>query len=340
MKRKEFIQEGPEISTSSGSTDRTSASRDSDQRKKQGEVPQIEPTPWGYDTNYAQVRIERRVMGKPHKGKVLMAIQEHSDDVPLSCAGLVAKLLDEGYTGYLCSVTDDALGEGTYEQNRIDNQAIADCLGLKASFELLMPHHQLHSVGIQDLIGRLIFLFRACKVDTIIARDPWGHYEENPDHYTSGRAVEAARWLAGNRDYNEHFAAGITPHAPNERYYYSRAKQTNNLIVDISDYIDKKVEVNLINVAKGPAGNRGVLLRDRLAKQGKRLPLLDGDDNTANFNYNKTFGHEGAKRVGAKYGFAYAEAFHYMSGTPWVIGADERVSGAVQEYIDKNAVSL
>jgi hypothetical protein len=117
--------------------------------------------PHGYDVDFSEVMIERPVPGKPHAGKVLLAVQPHSDDIPLSAGGLVAKLMDEGYTGYLCSVTDDARGEGKYEQNRIDNQKIADFYGMKGSFELLMPHHQLDSIGIQDLKQRFIFLIGA-----------------------------------------------------------------------------------------------------------------------------------------------------------------------------------
>lgn len=347
MKRKEFVQKSLATSAVIGSSIFVSASNDEDQKIVQKNAQKVVPdnrTPWGYDTNYSEVRIERSVPGKPHKGKTLMAIQPHSDDIPLSAGGLVAKLLDEGYEGYLCSVTDDARGEGDYKQNRIDNQNIADFYGMKGSFELLMPHHQLGSIGIQDLIQRFIFLFRAFKIDTIICIDPWGHYEENPDHYITGRAVEAARWTAGNLDYNEHFAAGIGPYAPNERYYYSRANQTDNLIVDISNYIDKKVGVNLLNIAKGPfaGGDKGVKLRERLAKESKRLAILDGDDRTANFNYYKTFSFSGDKRLGEKYGLQYAEGFHYMSGTPWVLGptATERVSPQVEEYIKNNSLSL
>ena len=45
--------------------------------------------------------IERSVPGKPHTGKVLAAIQPHSDDIPIFAAGTVAKLLEEGYSGHL-----------------------------------------------------------------------------------------------------------------------------------------------------------------------------------------------------------------------------------------------
>ena len=193
MKRKEFLQTGLATgalmgtSTFASAYDQVETNDLNDQRKK---------VPWGYHVEYEEVRIEKPREGKPHKGKVLMAIQPHSDDIPLSAGGLVAKLMDEGYTGYLCSVSDDARGAGSYEQNRKDNLRIAEFYGMKDSFELLMPHHQMGSIGIQDLIQRFIFLFRAMRVDTIVCMDPWGHYEENPDHYVTGRAVEAARWIA------------------------------------------------------------------------------------------------------------------------------------------------
>src|SRR5256885_1839516 len=51
--------------------------------------------------------IERAVSGQPHRGKVLLAIQAHSDDIPLLAAGTVAKLVEEGYTGYLVRGTND-----------------------------------------------------------------------------------------------------------------------------------------------------------------------------------------------------------------------------------------
>ena len=269
MKRKEFLQKGLVTGAFIKASTLVSAS-DVGHRFSASDHASLNDkdklTPWGYDVEYDEVKIERPVPGKPHKGKVLLAVQPHSDDVPLAAGGLVAKLMDEGYTGYLCSVTDDARGTGEYTQNRIDVQNIADFYGMKGCFQFLMPHHQMDSIGIQDLKQRFIFLIRFLKVDTIVCMDPWGHYEENPDHYVTGRAVEAARWIAGNNDYPEHFAAGIGPYTPKERYYYSRAKQTNNLIVDIGDYIDKKIEVNMLNIAKGPAGNNGVLLKQKLLK--------------------------------------------------------------------------
>ena len=69
--------------------------------------------------------IERPVNGKPHQGKVLAAIQPHSDDIPIFAAGTVAKLIDEGYRGYLIQMTnDDHAGAGaTAEQFRTEDAA-------------------------------------------------------------------------------------------------------------------------------------------------------------------------------------------------------------------------
>src|SRR5438105_3912230 len=58
-----------------------------------------------------EVFLERPAEGTPHKGKVLLAVQAHSDDIPLMAAGTVAKLVKEGYTGYLLRATNDDMGD-------------------------------------------------------------------------------------------------------------------------------------------------------------------------------------------------------------------------------------
>ena len=158
--------------------------------------------------------IERDTPGQPHQGKVLAAIQPHSDDIPIFAASSVAKLIREGYTGYLIRTTnDDHAGPGTVGDtvvaNEIDNGEVAKALGLKKVFNLGYRNHQMEDVDIIELKARLIFLFRVLKVDTVIGYDPWGHYEENPDHYRTAQAVEAACWMAGGeKDYPEQLRAG------------------------------------------------------------------------------------------------------------------------------------
>jgi LmbE family N-acetylglucosaminyl deacetylase len=163
------------------------------------------PSAAGADTGpfaSADVLIERRQPGKPHAGKVLAAIQPHADDIPLFAGGLVLKLIEEGYTGYLIRTTnDDHTGPGTVGEgvlaNERDNTAVAAALGLKKVYDLYYRNHMLDAVSPMELRVRLIFLFRLLAVDTVVCYDPWGHYEENPDHYVTASAVEAACWMSG-----------------------------------------------------------------------------------------------------------------------------------------------
>jgi LmbE family N-acetylglucosaminyl deacetylase len=283
-----------------------------------------------------EVAIERDLPGKPHAGKVLAAIQPHADDIPIFAGGLVAKLISEGYTGYLIRTTiDDAAGPGVGAESVIanyrDNLEVARVLGLKKAYDLNYRNHQMDGVERLEYRARLIFLFRLLGIDTVICYDPWGSYEENPDHYFTAQGVEAACWMAGgDKDYPEHFDAGLKPHSVTTKYYHARGPQLVNRIVDISSVIDTKVAANLANRAQGPAGETGARLRTRLAAEGKRLPMLGDDDVTANREYIKQVVLKKDRELGSKYGLQYAEAYHYI-GPP-------TASAELEELIRMNAV--
>lgn len=291
--------------------------------------------------------IERPVAGRPHAGKVLAAIQPHSDDIPLFAGGTVAKLIHEGYSGCLIRMTNDekaVVGATTGEvvlNNERDNDAVAKALGLTKVFNLNYRNHRMDNESRQEVRGRLIHLFRLLQVDTIVCYDPWGHYEENPDHYVTAQVVESACWMAGSiRDYVEQLEAGLKPHAVREKYYFARGPQLVNRIVDISGSIDQKVESNRVNVTQGPAGENGARLRARLASEKLRLPILGQDDATANRAYIKHIvldldsiaqrGVPSDRELGRRYGLEWAEAFHYVGPA----------ASRLEQFIAKNAVPL
>src|SRR5437867_10858706 len=118
-----------------------------------------------------EVFLERAAEGTPHQGKVLLAVQAHSDDIPLTAAGTVAKLVKEGYTGYLLRATNDDMGDapglGTPGSigdhvlgNERDNAEVARLLGLKKAFDLNYSNHRMADVSQNDLQCRLISLIR------------------------------------------------------------------------------------------------------------------------------------------------------------------------------------
>jgi LmbE family N-acetylglucosaminyl deacetylase len=291
------------------------------------------------------VYFERPLEGQPHKGKVLLAVQAHSDDIPLTASGTVAKLVKEGYSGYLVRATNDDMGDapglGTPGSvgdhvlgNERDNAEVARVLGLKRVFDLNYGNHRMGDVPLNELICRLIFLVRLLKVDTVVCWDPWAHDEENPDHWQIARGIEAACWMAGRpHDYPEQLAVpGITPHAVQDKYYYARRPEITR-IVDVSGVVDQIIDCNRANKAKGPAGSHGSQLRAELARRGRKLPLLGDDDVTADRNYIKQFILTRRRELGQKYGVEYAEAFHY-------VGSRTGRRSAVDEYVDDNAVPI
>ena len=339
MKRREFLEK-----TLAGGAVVRAAATTSDGGRLNEQVPASAPAQMARE---GEIVIERSMPGRPHQGKVLAAIQPHSDDIPLFAGGTVAKLVREGYTGCLIRMTNDekaGRGATTGEiilNNERDNDAVAKALGLEKVFNLNYRNHRMDNESRQEMRGRLIHLFRLLKVDTVVCYDPWGHYEENPDHYVTAQVVESACWMAGSsRDYVEQLAAGLQPHGVSEKYYFARGPQLINRVVDISASIDQKVESNRVNVTQGPAGENGAMLRARLAARKLRLPILGTDDDSANRQYIKQLvldlfsdelrGIPSDKALGLRYGLEWAEAFHHVGPRP----------GTLDGYIAENAVPL
>ena len=294
-----------------------------------------------------EVFIEREMSGKPHKGKVLAAVQAHLDDVPYKCGGTCAKLIREGYTGYLIRTSnDEKAGGGTLGENILSNERehrkMANALGFTDVIDLFYRNHRMDGVSIVELRGRLVLLFRALKVDTVFTFNPWGHGEENPDHWVTGRAVEGACWMAGgNLDYLEHFEAGYIPHTISERYYFvQRPGQPFNRVVDTSAVIEQKIDA-IVECRSQGGGNQGSQLRKRLAREGKRLPFLGNDDRTADREYVRRYLITPYRELGKQYGFEYAEKFFYMNTGSYHVDHNrpERKS-LLEEDIEKHAVKL
>ena len=146
--------------------------------------------PWY--TPVGAVTVEKHTPDKPHQGKVLAAVQAHADDIPLFCAGLVAKLIAEGYTAYLIQTTnDEKCGPGTMGETILQNEREVDVLagelGFKQVIHLGYRNHFLDEAAPTELRARLVFLIRALKIDTITTFSPWGHWEENPITTSPGK---------------------------------------------------------------------------------------------------------------------------------------------------------
>jgi LmbE family N-acetylglucosaminyl deacetylase len=286
-----------------------------------------------------EIVVEKDLPGRPHEGKVFAAVHAHLDDIPYYAGGLCAKLMREGYTGYLIRTSnDEKCGGQSTAQNILSNEQehvrVAQALGFRDVYDFYYQNHEMDGISSLDIRGRLILLFRALKVETVISFNPWGHGEENPDHWVTARAVEEACWMSGMpNDYHEHQEAGIQPHEVLERYYfYGRPGQTYNRVVDIGAHIEKKIDA-IVECRSQGGGNLGSLLRARLAREGKRLALLGNDDRTADREYVRQFLLDDDREYAKPHGLAFAERFYYI---------DQRkpARSKVDEYVEKFAQPL
>ncbi len=290
-------------------------------------------------TERNEVVIERDQPDRPHQGKVFVAVHAHLDDIPIFAAGLCAKLIHEGYTGYLIRTSNDEKrgGQSTAKNilsNEQEHVRMAQAIGFKDVFDFYYQNHEMDGISSLDLRGRMIFILRFVKANTVLSFNPWGHGEENPDHWVTGRAVEEAAWMSGvETDYPEHIEAGFAPCEILERYYFcARAGQPFNRVVDISSHIEKKID-SLVECRSQGGGDLGSKLKTRLASEGKRLPLLGSDDRTADREYVRQFLLDDVRQFGASHGLAFAERFVYLDQRQPAISK-------VDEYVNKFAVPL
>jgi LmbE family N-acetylglucosaminyl deacetylase len=284
----------------------------------------------------SQIVVEKTVSGQPHKGKVFVAVHAHLDDVPHLGSGLCAKLIAEGYTGYLVRTTNDEhSGGGTNARNILsseqEHEKMAAALGFKDVFELYYRNDRLEEISKADLRGRLMMIYRTVKADTVISFHP-DATGQHADHQITGRAAADAASLCSNATENwEHIEAGFAARPIGERYYFSiSADAPFNRVVDIGPHIEKKIDAIAECRSRG-GGNLGSQLRAQLSQQGKHLPLLGSDDRTADREYIRHFLLDPYRDFAKPHNLQFAERFYYIDERP-----PSRTK--VDEYVAQNAV--
>jgi len=195
-------------------------------------------------------------------------------------------------------------------------------------FDLSYRNHRMDDLARTEIRARLIFLFRLLRIDTVFSYDPWGHYEENPDHYVTAQAVEAACWMAGGHlDMPEHFAAGLKPHSVSEKYYFARGPQLVNRVVDIGATFETKL--GCLRACRTMITHMIKDLNASLLERKLHMPALSAADNDAINEFTKVALETKDRATGQKFGLDYAEAFHY-------IGPDR----SMDDYIARHTAPL
>lgn len=211
--------------------------------------------------------------------KTLMAIMAHPDDIDFGSAGSIARWCAEGWTVYYVLATSG--DKGTHDP-KITNQELAALreeeqraacrvLGVKDVFFLGYPDGFLPAST--ELRGEIVRLLRYYKPDVVLTWDAFRPSFNHSDHRNIGFAVRDAVFPAV-RDhlyYPEDAEAGLDAFRVNEMLLVGSEKP--DYFVDISAFIEKKVDAMLCHASQVQTHDRAEMLksmRERSRRRGRR----------------------------------------------------------------------
>jgi len=188
-----------------------------------------------------------RGLPKIEELKKVIVFQPHCDDADIGIGGTIAKLSSLGCEVTYVTLTDSSKGTSDpsitskelAEIRKKEQEEAAKVLGVKELIWLNYPDTELYPS--LDLRKKIIEIIRKKKPEAIFTLDPWICYEAHPDHRTTGIVVAEAFMFSGLPNVNrEQIEEGLQPHNANYIGFFITSKP--NTFVDITDYIDKKLE--------------------------------------------------------------------------------------------------
>jgi LmbE family N-acetylglucosaminyl deacetylase len=193
-----------------------------------------------------------RARGKKKNLRVLV-ISAHPDDVDFACAGTLAAWAREGARIFYAICTSgekgsDDPGVSPLALARIreeEQRTAARVVGAEEVVFLRKPDGELaYSL---EFRGDLVRLIRQFRPRIVFTHDPANRAYDNQyvfhaDHRLVGElAFDAVYPAALNRNYYpEHFAAGLSPHAVAEIYFFAAAQP--NVWIDVEPTFDRKLK--------------------------------------------------------------------------------------------------
>lgn len=170
----------------------------------------------------------------------ILAIGVHPDDVELSCAGTILKSIDQGKKVGILDLTQGELGtRGSAELRLQESAKAAEILGLSSRDNVGMADGFFQND--ETHLRQIIPFIRKYQPDIILAN---AITDRHPDHGRASKLVSDACFYSGLRrietKMNGELQAAWRPKAI---YHYIQDYHINpDFVIDVSDYVDKKVE--------------------------------------------------------------------------------------------------
>lgn len=239
------------------------------------------------DVASTEIKAEAEALDEPvvprevPEGKRVLLITAHPDDMEFGTGGTAARWAAEGCEVCLCIVTDGSSGSDDPEmspeklkQTRREEQLAANTiLGIQHLVNLDRPDGMV--VPDLELRRDLVRVIREFQAEVIVCGDPtvffYGNeYINHPDHRAvATAAIDALFPAAGNRNYfPELLDVGLAPIKIKEVYISNSPNP--DVWVDISDFMDRKVEALRQHKSQMGDWDPGPALRKWSAEDGKK----------------------------------------------------------------------
>jgi len=257
--------------------------------------------------------------------KTVLVIVAHADDMEFMAGGTIAKMAELGYSireviatnnerGTLRVASGQALEPDwsaafTADARREEARRGAKVLGVDPEIQFLgYEDGRLSETTLNELREQCMRAIRWHKPDVLFAWDPHAPYEDHQDHRAvAWAATEAAMFAHFPLYHPEHGDEGLEPHYVGERYFFAKSPRDADKTVDISDYIERKIEALCEHVCQMEMTVAD--LQVQLAASGLDIPLLSEASPKEFRPVIETQIKAWAASVGRRAGFAYGEEF-------------------------------
>jgi bacillithiol biosynthesis deacetylase BshB1 len=165
----------------------------------------------------------------------VLTIAAHPDDVELTCAGTLLRVIHQGYSAGILDLTQGEMGtRGTPEIRAKEAEAAAGIIGASWRERMNLGDSRLTS-SIENRMA-VAERIRAARPQTVILPYWDGRH---PDHYTAAILGYEACYAAGLKQ----LPIPGKPHRPKKILYAAMyAEVQPSFIVDISDFFPRKLE--------------------------------------------------------------------------------------------------
>ena len=165
----------------------------------------------------------------------ILTIAAHPDDIELTCAGTLIRMVSQGYSVGILDLTQGEMGtRGTPEIRAKEADAAREVIGAKFRVRMNLGDSRL-TASIENRMA-IAEQIRMAQPKTVIL--PYWE-ARHPDHYTAAVVGYEACYAAGLKQ----LPVGGTPHRPRKILYASMYWDTKpTFLIDISPHFKKKLD--------------------------------------------------------------------------------------------------